>query len=133
MFNQFCENHRFHLHGSFIFQIIFVACWVCAYLYMVNLHRLYDSIGTLSTYDYSGAQANVTFYGYGFVILNIIQATFIMCYHCLQNERVSIFLCILIGFSLECYQEMKKKLVEAFNFILVSDENGIFNGLLSYS
>lgn len=82
--------YRFNLHGSFIFQIIFVACWVCAYLYMVNLHQLYDSIGTASSDHYTSAQANITFYGYGFVVLNIIQGAFIMCYHCLQNERVSV-------------------------------------------
>lgn len=57
---------------------------------MVNLHQLYDSIGTSSAHYDSKIQASISFYGYGFVVLNIVQGAFIMCYHCLQNERVSV-------------------------------------------
>lgn len=81
--------HSFHLHGSFIFEVVFVGCWLFAYFYMVNLHRLYDSIGTPSMRYDSDIQANIAFFGYGFVILNILQGAFIFCFHCLQNERVS--------------------------------------------
>lgn len=81
---------RFHLHGSFIFEIIFVACWLCAYFYMVNLHKLYTSAGSYSSRYDSNIQASISFYGYGFVVLNIVQGAFVLCFHCLQNERVGI-------------------------------------------
>lgn len=89
MFKIIYFKFRFHLHVSFIFEIIFVACWLCAYFYMVNLHQLYDTAGTYSSQYDTNVQANITFYGYGFVVLNIIQGAFVLCFHCFQSERVS--------------------------------------------
>lgn len=56
---------------------------------MVNLHQLYDSVGTTSMRYDSEIQASISFYGYSFVVLNIIQGAFIFGFHCLQNERVN--------------------------------------------
>lgn len=80
---------RFHLRGSFVFEIIFVACWFCSYFYMVKLHHLYNSAGNYSSLYDTNVQASISFYGYGFVVLNIVQGAFVLCFHCMQNERVS--------------------------------------------
>lgn len=81
--------YRFYLRSSFIFQLIFVGCWLCAYLYMVNLHSIYESIGT-ATYmlNDDSTKTNIMLYGYGFVVLNVVQGTFILVFHCMQNEKV---------------------------------------------
>lgn len=56
---------------------------------MVNLHSIYDLIGT-STYMLNDAstKTNIMIYGYGFVVLNVVQGTFILAFHCIQNEKV---------------------------------------------
>lgn len=56
---------------------------------MVNLHSIYDSIGT-ATYQLNddSIKANIMVYGYGFVVLNVIQGTFILAFHCMQNDKV---------------------------------------------
>lgn len=84
-----CTFYRFYLRSSFIFQLIFVGCWLCAYLYMVNLHSIYESIGT-ATYmpNDNSTKTNIMLYGYGFVVLNVVQGTFILVFHCMQNEKV---------------------------------------------
>lgn len=86
---EFVHFHRFYLRSSLVFQLIFVGCWLCAYLYMVNLHSIYDSIGT-ATYmlNDDSTKANIMVYGYGFVVLNVVQGTFILVFHCMQNEKV---------------------------------------------
>lgn len=57
---------------------------------MVNLHQLYDSIGSASALHYDSVQTKVSLFGYAFVVLNILVGVFVMGYHCLQNERVSV-------------------------------------------
>lgn len=79
----------FYLRSSFLFQVIFVACWVCAYMYMVKLHPIRASLGASYLHGDLSSHANISFYGYGFVILNILQGAFILVFHCVQNERVS--------------------------------------------
>lgn len=56
---------------------------------MVNLHSIYDSIGA-STYtlEDNAIKTNIMVYGYGFVVLNVLQGVFILTFHCLQNEKV---------------------------------------------
>lgn len=111
---------------------------------MVNLHQLYDSIGTSSAHYDSKIQASISFYGYAFVVLNIVQGAFIMCYHCLQNERVSV--CISFVSSLIIIKIINALICASFyshmswNFelevtflrltIIFSNQNYCSNGIL---
>lgn len=80
---------RFHLRSSFLFQIIFMACWICGYYYMIKLHPIRVA-RTLSYIQIDMTNdTNVASYGYAFVVLNVMLGAFILIFHCIQNDKVS--------------------------------------------
>lgn len=58
-------------------------------MYMVKLHPIRISLGASYYHSDPSSHANIALYGYGFVILNILQGVFILVFHCVQNEKVS--------------------------------------------
>lgn len=64
---------------------------------MANIRELHEMIGSPTRaddehYDSHAAietqQSKIKFYGYGFVILNLVQGFYILGFHCIQNEKV---------------------------------------------
>ncbi|KAJ6633435.1 Latrophilin Cirl, partial [Pseudolycoriella hygida] len=67
------SNARLYLRYSFMFLIIFIVCWMCAYGYFVYA-------------KYEDPNANI--FGYFFVILNALQGIYIFAFHCMNNEKI---------------------------------------------